>query len=65
VAGSSTSWYVLVRKGAGTDLCESKESRMPSQLSRRRAIGRGEKERVVWCAYESENENGEGKGKDR
>jgi len=38
VEGSSTSWYVLVRKGAGTDLCVSKESKMLSQLSSRRAI---------------------------
>jgi len=34
-----------VRKGAGTDLCESKESRMPSQLSRRRAILEEERKR--------------------
>ena len=35
-----------MRKGAGTDLCESKESKMPSQLSRRRAIGEKLRESV-------------------
>ena len=48
VEGSSTSWYVLVRKGAGTDLCVSKDSKMLSQLSSRRAIAfaiEGSKER--------------------
>lgn len=28
----------MVRNGAGIDLCESRESKMPSQLSSRRAI---------------------------
>lgn len=32
-----------MRKGAGTDLWESKESKMPSQLSSIRAIGRRKK----------------------
>lgn len=58
-----------MRNGAGTDLCESSDSKMPSQLSNISAIERRVKAKTkqqekIFCLGASERESGERGGCD-